>query len=296
MPFRQHDFTSLALFRAVCSSGSITHGAQEFGLALGAASRRISELERRLGAPLLLRSKSGARPTAAGETLLLHVERLVHESDRLDLALEDHRLGIDKRVRLWANTSAVNGFLPQRIAEFARLQPSVRIDLDEQFSDHIVQGVMDGRAEIGVFAHTTQAWSLHTQVCDTHRLVVLALRSHPLARRRRVRFDEVLDHDFVGLTRGTALQEQLVAEAARANRPLRLRIQVRSYDAVCKIVAVGMGLSLIPEQVAHLMAPPLGLSVIELDEPWAQRHLLAGVRSSESLSSEAAALFELLTG
>jgi DNA-binding transcriptional LysR family regulator len=291
MALRHLDFASLALFRAVCASGSITDGALAYGLALGAASRRIAELERRLGARLLVRGRAGVRPTAAGTTLLDHVEQLAREADRLELSLEDHRMGIDTRVRVWANTSAVNGFLPERIVAFARRSPDIRIDLDEEFSDAIVRAVADGRAEIGVLAETTPAWSLHTAACDTHRLVAIALRTHPLARRRRLRFEELLEHDFVGLTRGTALQTQLEMEAAALNRPLRLRVQVRSYDAVCKLVSVGLGISVVPEQVAQLMAPPLGLAVARLDEPWATRR-----RVVEQLSPAARAFFEMLTG
>ena len=55
MALRHLDLASLSLFNAVCASGSITHGAHAFGLALGAASRRIAELERRLGSELLVR-------------------------------------------------------------------------------------------------------------------------------------------------------------------------------------------------------------------------------------------------
>ncbi|MGE0797917.1 MAG: LysR substrate-binding domain-containing protein [Lautropia sp.] len=296
MALRHLDLTSLVLFKAVCASGSITHGAHDFGLALGAASRRIAELERHLGNTLLVRSKSGVRPTAAGNTLLEHIERLAGEADRLELSLEEHRMGIDTRVRVWANTSAVNGFLPQRIVEFARLEPSVRIDLEEEFSDAIVRAVTDGRAEIGIFAGTTPTWSLQTTVCDRHSLVAIALRTHPLARRRKVRFEELLDHDFVGLTRGTALQLQVAAEAARLNKPLRLRVQVRSYDAVCKIVAVGLGVSLVPEQVGRLLAAPLGLATIALDEPWVDRQLVAAVRTLTDLSPAGRAFHRLITG
>jgi DNA-binding transcriptional LysR family regulator len=295
MALRHLDLASLALFKAVCATGSITHGAHDFGLAVGAASRRIAELERRLGSALLVRGKGGVVPTAAGASLLEHVDRLAGEADRLDLSLEDHRMGIDTRIRVWANTSAVNGFLPDRIVEFASLQPSVRIDLDEEFSDAIVRGVTDGRAEIGIFAQTTAAWSLHVAVCDTHRLVGIAPRGHSLARRRRLTFEEMLDHDFVGLTRGTALQLQVAAEAARLQKPLRLRIQVRSYDAVCKIVSVGIGVSLVPEQVARLLAQPLGLAVVRLEDAWMERQLVAAVRSPHDLSPAAAAFFRLIT-
>lgn len=295
MALRHLDFSSLSLFRAVCRGGSITQGALAYGLALGAASRRVAELERRMGAPLLVRSKSGARPTPAGEALLEHVERLTREAERLEFALEDYRLGIDQRIRIWANTSAVNGFLPELIVRFSRQHPSIRIDLNEQFSEAAMRAVADGHAEVGIFAETTPAWSLQTTVCNVHRLVVISPRGHPVAHRRRLGFDELLDHDLVGLPAGTALQIQLETQASRLSRPLRLRIQARSYDAVSMIVSAGMGVSLVPEQVARMMAPALGLAVTRLDEPWAVRRLVAAVRSVEQLSPAARAFFEILT-
>lgn len=294
MPLRDLDNASLALFRAVCGAGSITRGAQDFGLALGAASRRIGELERSLGARLLVRGKSGARPTAAGAALLEHIDRLSHEADRLDLSLADFRLGIETRVRVWANTSAVNGFLPRRMAAFARAYPAIRIELDEAFSDAIVQGVAEGRTEIGIYAATAPSWGLHVAICDTHRLVAITPRSHPIASRKRVWFDELLQHDFVGLTRGTALQNQLDAEAAKRQKPLRLRVQVRSYDAVAKIVSEGLGVSLVPQQVAELLARPLGLAAIPLADAWGVRNLVAAVRSLEELAPAARAFFDRL--
>ena len=257
--------------------------------------RRIAELEKHLGAALLLRSKNGVRPTAAGATLLDHVDELVAEVDRLELSLDEHRMGIETHVRVWANTSAVNGFLPLKMVAFARAHPTVRIELDEEFSHAIVRAVFEGKAEVGVFAETTPAWGLHTAICDTHRLVAIALPGHPIARRRSVSFEELLDHEFVGLTSGTALQDKITIEAARLDKPIRLRVQVRSYDAVCKIVSAGMGVSLVPEQVATPFAAALGLSFIPLKEDWAERHLVAAVRSLNELSAAAGAFFSMLT-
>ena len=59
----QFDLTDLSLFRHVVEAGSITHGAERAHLALAAASTRIRNMEKSLGAPLLLRSRQGVIPT-----------------------------------------------------------------------------------------------------------------------------------------------------------------------------------------------------------------------------------------
>jgi DNA-binding transcriptional LysR family regulator len=295
MNLQSLDLASLSLFRAVCLSGSITGGAMDYGLVLGAASRRIANLERQLGTPLLRRSKKGVVATPAGSALLEHVHRLLAEVDRIDVAMADFRMGIDRRVRVWANTSAVNGFLPDRLAAFGRLHPDVRIELEEAFSEAIARAVLNGQIDVGIFAASESALGLHTVVCDTHRLVALLPPRHPAGRRATVSFEELLQHDFVGLTQGTALQKQLALEAARLRKPLRLRVQVRSYDAVCKLVAAGMGVSLVPQQVAELLGPPLGLATVRLRDAWGTRHLTAAVRSPDALDEAGRAFFTMVT-
>jgi len=70
-----------------------------------------------------------------------------------------------------------------------------------------------------------------------------------------------------------------------------VRIQVRSFEAVCRMVGAGVGIGLVPRgaalQVAGLSEPPV---LVELDEPWAQRDLQICVRKGTVLTGFAAAL------
>ena len=83
----QFDLTDLSLFRHVVEAGSITRGAERAHLALAAASTRIRNMEKSLGAPLL-RGRQGVAPTPAGRTLLQHARALLAQVERLreDLA------------------------------------------------------------------------------------------------------------------------------------------------------------------------------------------------------------------
>src|SRR5439155_59651 len=83
----------------------------------------------------------------------------------------------------------------------------------------------------------TQAGTLETFPFRRDRFVLVVARDQPLAKRAKIAFARVLDHDFVGLERGSALQRFLAAKAARIGRVLRLRVQLRSFDAVCRLVA-----------------------------------------------------------
>src|SRR5690606_41519708 len=79
MNFSRFDLTTLALFVAVARAGSISAGARQSHLAVGAASKRISDLEAVLGTPLLYRNTAGVALTDAGQAFLAHAQRVLPE-------------------------------------------------------------------------------------------------------------------------------------------------------------------------------------------------------------------------
>ncbi|OWJ56314.1 hypothetical protein BWU74_30910 [Paraburkholderia caledonica] len=68
---------------------------------------------------------------------------------------------------------------------------------------------------------------------------------HPLAGRKAVPFDNALDFDFVSLSRPTSLAERLAL--ATAPPRLELRVQIRSFDAICRMVATGLGVAVLSD-------------------------------------------------
>ena len=100
--------------------------------------------------------------------------------------------------------------------------------------------------------------------------------------------------DFVGMHPGSAINNLLTRAAAELEMPLRLRIQVTSYDALCLMVSAGLGVAVLPRGSAQIYRGTLALRAITLDEPWAQRRLSLCVRSEESLSSVARLLVDHL--
>lgn len=288
------DLVSLRVFATVVDAGSLTAGAARFGISLAAASKRVAELEADLGTTLLERGKAGVVPTAAGRTLRQHVVGLLADLEQMALAMSDYGHGARGHLRLWANTSAVNGRLPGMLAAFAEAHPGIEIDLQETLSDAIVRAVASGAADLGVFGDNVPASGLGTAPFDTDRLVLLAPPGHPLARRRRLRFPQALPHDFVGLERGASLMRLMSAAAEAAGAPLRVRVQARSFDAVCRLVAHGLGVCVLPRSAAAALLGPLGLREIALDEPWAERRLLVGWRDRDRLSPPARALLAMV--
>ncbi|MFZ3008086.1 MAG: LysR substrate-binding domain-containing protein [Phenylobacterium sp.] len=272
------DLVDLRLFADVVEAGSITHGAARGHLALAAASTRVRAMEEEIGAALLTRSRQGVVPTPAGQTLLKHARLMLEQSARLREDLGAYAGGLTGEVRLLANTNASTEFLPEALARFLAGNPKVRVDLEERLSDEIVGLIAEGVGDIGIVAGTVDVGGLETFPFRSDRFVVVAQTGHPLADRARVAFAEVLAFDLVGLERTSALQRFLADKAARLGSSLNLRVQLRSFDAVCRLVEAGVGVGVVPQSTAARVAQATPLSVIELEDDWAVRDLTLCVR------------------
>lgn len=277
------DLTDLSLFRHIVEAGSITHGAARAHLALGAASTRIRNMENTLGASLLTRGRQGVRPTQAGRTLLQHARTILAQAEILREDLGVYADGLTGQVRVLSNTNALTEFLPDTLSSFLATHRHVSIDLEERLSDEIVDLIADGVADIGIIAGTVDAGRLTTYPFRSDRFVLVVARDHPLAEQSKIGFADVLDYDFVGLDRASALQRFLAGKASRIGRPLRLRVQLRSFDAVCRLVEANVGVGIVPETTAQRAVKSTAIKVVELADAWAPRDLTICVRDFDAL-------------
>jgi DNA-binding transcriptional LysR family regulator len=294
MNLHRLDLVSLSLYSLVLRTGSISKGAELAHLAVGAASKRITDLEDAVGTPLLERHSRGVTPTLAGQALQRHAQRILADVDQLAAELSDHAQGVVGVVRLVANTSAVTQFLPADLAGFVAAHPGIRIQMDETNSREAVLAVLDGRADLGIFADRTPALGLQTLPYRRDRLVLVVPAGHALAGQRQMAFADAAEHDFVSLTQGTSLAQRLAAETQAQGRSLRVRIHVRSFDAMCQMVTAGLGLAVLPDAAVQPHLKSMGLKRIELSDAWVERELLVGARDLQALERPVRALLDHL--
>lgn len=288
------DLTSLRLFLAVVDAGSLTAGAERFGISLAAASKRVAELEEHVGSALLARSKRGTVATAAGTTLQRHVVELVAGLEQLALAMDDFHRGTRGHLRLWGNHSSFNGFLPKLLAAYCAAYPGITLDLEDALSEDAARAVHSGAAELAVIGENTACDGLEHFVCHVDELVLLTPADHPLADRETVPFAQAIDHDLITLSRATSLVRQISADAEKLGRSLKIRIQVRSFDVMCRMVAAGLGVCIMPRSGAAPHARAMGLHLARLEGVRTERRLLMIMRARANLTPAARALVEMV--
>lgn len=288
------ELSDLRLFLHIVESGSITAGAARAHMALASASARIRNMEDALGTALLERGRRGVQTTDAGRALAHHARMMAQQMEQLRDELGQYAQGLKGHIRLLCNTSAMTEFLPEVLARFLARHPHTDIELEEKLSYEVVQAVVDGVADVGIIADSTDSGPLQTYPFRQDHLVAVLSKKHPLARRKSLDFAELLGEDFVGLSGDSALQQHLSGHATRAGKRLQYRVRLRSFEGICRMVEHQVGVAVIPQTAATINAAHMEIRAIPLADGWSRRHLLICVRGLEGLPGHTRELIHAL--
>jgi DNA-binding transcriptional LysR family regulator len=287
------DLSSLALFIRIAETRSITKAAEASHIALAAASRRVTQLEDQFGVQLLYRTAKGVELTQAGNALLVHARQMLAHVDEMRAEISDYSKGVKGVVRVQANASALAQYLPGDLASFATAHPAIKVALSEERSSAIAEAVRAGNTDVGIVMEGAAATGLQLIDYRADTLVAAVPKSHPV-KAKQVAFEELLEYDFVGLESNTVISQMMLAQAQQADKPLRLRVQVKSFDVVARLIQAGLGIGLLPADAVKAFAASMGLRAVGLTDPWTTRKMYVCVRQQAALPAAARMLVEHL--
>jgi len=290
----QFDVLDISLVNLVAEGRSLTFAAERASLSLPAVSTRIRNLEGGLGVKLFDRTRRGVTLTEAGAKFQKRASQILTHIEGLRDDMREYTFGPRDSLRISATTTATVEFLPPVLGAYLAANRDVRIDVVDHKGDETVTAVRDGTADIGIISNTAYSEGLHVVPYRSLNLVLVASTEHALARATDVRFADTLDYDYVGLPDSTAYQHFLVSAFSSANKPLKLRVRVNNFEAVCRMVELNIGIGLLPELSARRNAEVFKIAVVPLAEPWALRQLLLCTRTSEPLQPHVEQLMRML--
>ncbi|WP_166267306.1 LysR family transcriptional regulator [Marinobacter caseinilyticus] len=277
------DIPDLRLFIHVAEANSLTGGARRASLSTAAASMRIKALEGQLGSRLFYRDSQGVELTPAGHDLLVHARAIMRQVDYIKDEFSQYAEGQSGHIRIFANTTAVSDFMPDVLARFLVSRPGVTVDLQERLTNDIVRGVIDGSTDLGVVAGPVTAKKLEIIPFNVDRLVVVTPSDHFLANRKGITFQETLNYPHIGLREGSTLFNFLKGQANEINSQLQMRIQVFGFESACRMVSRGVGIGILPGSIARRYAEFMDISIVALEESWAERERSLIVRELDAL-------------
>ncbi|NMA99762.1 MAG: LysR family transcriptional regulator [Phyllobacteriaceae bacterium] len=282
------DSVTARLILLLAETGSIGRAAEREGIASSAVSRRVSDLEARLGVVLFDRSAHGVRLTKAGEAYAEGCRTVLRSIADLDAIMTDFGSGQRGSLRLACTSSALTGRLPELLAKFATRHPGIEINISEMGAAKALLALDEGQADVAIVSDNYDFTRFDIKPFEDERIWVLVPPEHPLAEdiepRKAIPFGQLLDHPIVGIHHAGSLDRLLAEAAAKAGRELIEALRVESFPALVRMVEAGFGIGFLRSTSLHLLAGT-DLVCAPLAEPWAMRQLLVARRKSSPLSA-----------
>ena len=288
------DLTDLQLIVNIGDASSLTRGAEKSHLSLPAASNRVKNLEDHFGTRLFHRNSQGVTLTPSGEAFLRHARLVLRQIDHLRGDIHEYARGIKGQVRMLANTTAMTEFMPAVLSRFLASHPDVTVELRERLSYLVIKAVSEGSADIGIVAGKPASSELEYIPYREDRLVLVTPIEHPLSELSEVAFSDTLAFEYVGLSEWSAIHAFLIQAADKLGYPFRFRVEVGSFEAVCRMIEAGVGIGVVPELVAKRYAQRLNIKIVSLSDEWSERKLQICVRNLQQLPSFARDLVNML--
>ena len=194
----------LRYFVAVAEMENVSRAALKLHVSQPALSRQIRDLEDEIGFCLLERTAKSVRLTEAGRAFLNDARELLRQADEAVKKARAIASEEPTELHIGYSPTPFAEVLPKILRAFQRAMPNVHVRLHDWNNKTILDGVRDGRLQLGLIVPPTKASSLHDLRYDElfhERVCVAVAPQHPFARRPVIPLTEVAAEPLVGLTR-----------------------------------------------------------------------------------------------
>ncbi|HEX8066005.1 MAG TPA: LysR family transcriptional regulator [Thermoleophilaceae bacterium] len=264
------DVKRMRVFREVAAQGSFSIAAQKLGYTQSAVSQQVAALEREAGSTLIERNPRGIRLTDAGEALVRHADGILARLSEAEAELEAIAGLRGGRLRLGTFPTAGATLMPRAIAEFSTRHPAVELSLTEADPAESLPRLRAGELDLVLVDDSGPVLEDHdvdlVHILDDPLYVALA-RDHPLAARRRLRFDDLATESWIQPTQACACSRHTQVACAKAGFEPRVAYESDDFGVVQGLVAAGVGVALLPGLALVGERPDVVVRSIGADPP-----------------------------
>ena len=232
----------------VVAQGSFTRAAKRLNLAQPTISLQIRELETRLGVRLVDRMGKRAFATAAGRELIEHAERLAREGERLLAAMRRHRDGWLGQVRIGSSTTALIYHLPPVLARLRKEHPNIELVVTTGTTTGVVERMLRNEIDLGVVSLPINERVLDLVPLMTEPMVaIFSDRTEGLPSKVTPQY--LLQHTLILEYSRAHVRALIMGWLAGDGGEVRPAMELDNLEAVRRMVAAGLGASIVPAAV-----------------------------------------------
>lgn len=288
------DLADLRAFLAVADLSSFRAASDLLHLSQSALSRRVDKLEDALGVQLFIRTTRKVELTTVGRTFVHRARNVMSELENALLGIQEVAQRLSGEVTIACVPSAVGHFLPAAIDAYHKLYPQIRIRLLDESSGNVLLAVTRGDADFGVTYIGTQEADIQFRPVMDDAFVVACPVTHPLARKKRVRWSELDGHAYITLAQGSGNRFLIDQALAQSEHRPRWFCEVNHVPALVSMIEAGLGIGVLP----RMALPPddgVGrLRAVRLTDPQITRTLGLISRRGKPLAPAAQLFYDLL--
>jgi LysR family hydrogen peroxide-inducible transcriptional activator len=238
------DLRQLAALVAVAEHGTFSAAAKALHTVQSNVSTHVARLERELGVTLV--DRSNGRLTAEGQTVVERARRIQNELDALAADVASIGEEVTGSVRLGVIGSTARWLVPRLLGAMQEAHPRVRLVIVEATTTSLLPQLSAGRLDKALLNLPVHDDEIVTEPLFEEDLLVVAPEGHPLADRREVTLVELAEHDLLLSPQGTALRDDLDAEAATLGVTLRAQAEVDGIRLIASLAFEGFGPAILP--------------------------------------------------
>ncbi|MBS0658186.1 MAG: LysR family transcriptional regulator [Verrucomicrobia bacterium] len=259
MNFLALDPAALRLCCAVAETGSFSAAGRRCGLTQSAASRQIQRLEEALGVTLFERTTRSVRPTPAGEFLRAHALRLLGDAALTVQRLGEEFAGAPRTLRVGWSRSIGISHLPGLLHAFEARHSEVRLTLEQNAGAALLAGLEQRALDLAIVSDPARlprtlerlhAFADEFVLIAPRRLGPASAKARPARELLRAWADERWLLPLGSSGAGGDVRTWLRQHGLRRHSA----IELDSFDVIASLVALGLGVSLVPRRTLALFA------------------------------------------
>ena len=239
----------MAMFVRVVEAGSITKAAEQLNIAKSAVSRRLKELETRLGSQLISRTTRQSNLTQAGEQYYQKVHHILSEVDALNEETSGTPTRIEGTLKMTAPLSFGLMHLNDVIDEYANKHPELKFELD--FSDRHTDLIEEG-FELAIRIRELQDSSYQAKRLALIRYALCASPAYLERMGTPKTFDDLTEHEFLqyGMSKSSTIE--LIDEQGKKHQvAVNGKIKANNGDFLREMAVKGHGIAFLPTFITY---------------------------------------------
>lgn len=237
------DLRDFRLSVRVSQHRSLRQAADALSLRQSTLSRRLRDIERRLGVVLFERTNGGTRLTTMGSEFILSAQRILDEVDTELRRLKSRSGGELGLLTIGVHASPSAGNMHATLVEFRRRYPDVEVRTVDGSHDRLLRALAGNAVDIAIMTGQAAAWNDRTLPLWGERVIAAFHESHRLARQSKTRWIDLANEKILLPQQGPGpeLERLLVAKLRNAIGSERVVHQDSSLDRLLSLVSAGYG-------------------------------------------------------